>query len=344
MTPVRLGVVTTYSARAQTPYSAVIAPRAQVDLAFKSGGYVERILQVTGSDGRRRHVQEGDWVAEGAVLATVRDSDYTAGVSHARAQLVQARASLEQAKLDFERTDTLYRAESVTKPTFDAARTHLDSAAAGVTGAESALTQAETALADCALKAPMSGWVLKRAVEVGSLVSAATPGFSIADTTLVKAVFGVPDLVVTSVKLGGVQAITTQSLPGDFEGRVTAIAPAADAKTRTFSVEVTIPNARNVLRPGMVAALALSTGQNEPTAIPVVPLSAIVRSPDAAGGFGVFVVEERSGEFVARARAVDLGETYGNLIGVQKGVAAGERVIVSGAEFVRSGQQVRVLQ
>jgi multidrug efflux system membrane fusion protein len=190
----------------------------------------------------------------------------------------------------------------------------------------------------------MSGWLLKRAVEVGSLVSAATPGFSIADTTLVKAVFGVPDLVVPSVKLGGPQAITTQSLPGAFEGRVTAIAPAADAKTRTFSVEVTIPNARNVLRPGMVAALALSTGQHEPAAVLVVPLSAIVRSPDAAGGFGVFVVEERSGEFVARARTVDLGDTYGNLIGIEKGVAAGEHIIVSGAEFVHSGQQVRVLQ
>ena len=137
---------------------------------------------------------------------------------------------------------------------------------------------------------------------------------------------------------------TASGAKSRIEGRVTAIAPIADAKTRTFSVEVTIANAQNVLRPGMVAALALSTGPNDRTAVPVVPLSAIVRSPDTPGGFGVFVVEERSGQFVAHARAVDLGDTYGNLIGIHKGVAAGERVIVSGADFVRNAQQVRVLQ
>lgn len=342
VTPVRVSAVATYTAASRTPYSAVIVPYAQVDLAFKSGGYVDSIHQMKGHDGRTRNVQEGDWVTEGTVLATVRRADYAAAVNQANAQVAQARASLDQATLDYERTDALFRQESVTKPQYDAAKAKLDSATAGLRGAESAVSQAETALDDCALKAPMSGWVLKRNVEVGTLVGASMPGFSLADTRLVKAVFGVPDLVVASIKLGQPQTIAMQAMPGPFTGRITAIAPAADSKTRTFSIEVTIANPGNQLRPGMIASLALS-GAEAKKPVVVIPVSAVVRAPGAAEGFGLFVVEDRGGQTIAHARAVELGATFGNLIAIERGVNVGDRVIVSGADFVRDGQPVRIV-
>ena len=256
-------------------YSAGIVPNSQVDLAFKSGGYVENILQVRGADGRMRNIQEGDWVARGTVLARVRESDYVANVNVAKAQLAQAQAALEQARLDFERTDALFCTDSVTTPQYDAAKARLDSTTAGVNSAASGLTQAETALNDCALRAPLDAWVIKRSVEVGSLVGPAVLGFSLAETRLVKAVFGVPDLVVGSLKLGEPQAITTAAATGQFNGRITAIAPAADPRTRTFSIEVTVPNSGNVLRPGMVATLVLS-GSHEAESHP--------GAPDECGG------------------------------------------------------------
>jgi multidrug efflux system membrane fusion protein len=204
------------------------------------------------------------------------------------------------------------------------------------------VTQAETALNDCALRAPLDAWVLKRSVEVGSLVGQAAPGFSLAETRLVKAVFGVPDLVVRSLKLGERQAITTAAATGQFDGRITAIAPAADPRTRTFSVEVTISNTNNILRPGMVATLMLP-GPRDAEPIPVVPLSAVVRAADNPNAFGVFVVEQRGDQFFARARTVELGDAYGNVIGLEKGLKAGDRVIMAGATQVHDGQQVRVL-
>ncbi len=342
LTPVAVSAIGTHTVANRTPYSAGIVPYSQVDLAFKSGGYVESILQVRGADGRMRNIQEGDWVASGTVLARVRESDYVANVNVAKAQLAQAQAAMEQARLDFGRTDALFRTDSVTRPQYDAAKARLDSTTAGVDSAASGLTQAETALNDCALGAPLDAWVIKRSVEVGSLVGQGALGFTLAETRLVKAVFGVPDLVVGSLKLGEPQAITTAAAPGQFNGRITAIAPAADSRTRTFSIEVTVPNAANVLRPGMVATLVLS-GSHEDGPIPVLPLSAVVRAADNPNAFGVFVVEQRGNQFFARARTVELGSAYGNVIALERGLKPGDLVITTGATQVHDGQQVRVL-
>jgi multidrug efflux system membrane fusion protein len=276
------------------------------------------------------------------VLARVRESDFVASVNVAKAQLAQAGATLEQARLDFERTDALFRTDSVTTPQYDAARAKLDSATAGVNSATSGLNQAETALTDCAIRAPLDAWVIKRNVEVGSLVGPTAPGFSLAETRLVKAVFGVPDLVVGSLKLGEPQVIATPAVTGQFTGRITGIAPAADPRTRTFSIEVTVPNTGNVLRPGMIATLILS-GSRDADPVPVLPLTAVVRAVDNPSAFGVFVLEQRGDQFFARARTVELGVAYGNVIGLERGLTPGERVIVTGATQVRDGQQVRVL-
>ncbi len=342
LTPVAVSAIGTRTAGNRAPYSAGIVPYSQVDLAFKSGGYVESILRMRGADGRMRNIQEGDWVARGTVLARVRESDYVQNLNVAKAQLAQARAAVEQARLDFERTDALFRTDSVTRPQYDAAKARLDSTTAGVDSAASGLTQAETALNDCALGAPLDAWVIKRSVEVGSLVGQGALGFTLAETRLVKAVFGVPDLVVGSLKLGEPQAITTAAAPGQFNGRITAIAPAADSRTRTFSIEVTVPNAANVLRPGMVATLVLS-GSHEDGPIPVLPLSAVVRAADNPNAFGVFVVEQRGNQFFARARTVELGSAYGNVIALERGLKPGDLVITTGATQVHDGQQVRVL-
>lgn len=342
LTPVSVSAIGTHAVGNRTPYSAGIVPYSQVDLAFKSGGYIESILRVRGADGRMRNVQEGDWVARGTVLAQVRESDYIANVNGAKAQLAQAQAQWEQARLDFARTDALFRTDSVTTPQYDAAKARLDSTTASVNSAASGLSQAETALNDCALRAPLDAWVIKRNVEVGSLVGQAVAGFSLAETRLVKAVFGVPDHVVGSLKLGQPQMITAEAATTHFNGRITAIAPVADPRTRTFSIEVTVPNTGNVLRPGMVATLMLS-GSGDDAPVPVLPLSAIVRAADNPSAFGVFVVEQRGDQFFARARTVELGVAYGNVIGLERGLEPGDRVIVTGATHVRDGEHVRVL-
>jgi RND family efflux transporter MFP subunit len=343
LTPVRTGAVQTISTGAENRYSANIVPNAQVDLAFKSGGYVQSIRQVRGADGRMRNVDIGDWVTKGTVLAVVRQKDYSDQREQANAQLARAQADYDHAKLSFDRTSNLYSTQSATKPDFDSAKAQLESASASLNNARATLAEAQTALDDSSLRAPFDGWIMKRSVDIGALVGPSVAGFTIADTHLVKAVFGVPDTAMTRVKLGQRQAVTTDVFPDAFAGRVTAISPAADPKSRVYSVEVTLPNPRNQLKSGMIASLAFG-GEILPSSVLAVPLSAVIRDPQKPEEFAVYLTEGTGDPATVRARTVELGDAYGNMIQVLGGVKAGERVVTTGATLIKNGEQVRIIQ
>jgi multidrug efflux system membrane fusion protein len=323
-------------------YSANIEPYAQVDLAFKSSGYIVSVRQVKGPDGRMRNVGEGDYVKKGTVLATVQEDEFKEKLSQAQAQLARAQADYDRAKLSLDRTSALYAAGAATKPDYDNATAQSDTAKASLQSAQASVTEAGIALGYCQLRAPFDSWVLKRSVDVGSLVGPATTGFTVADTRQVKAVFGVPDMVMGHIRLGSPQTVSAQALTERFHGRVTAVSPAADPKSRVYSVEVTIPNPRNDLKSGMIASIAIGNSGPEKRVL-VVPLSAVVRSSGDANGFGVFVTNGSDNPATVRAQNVSLGDTYGNRIGVVSGLSPGEWIVTSGATMIKNGEQVRVI-
>lgn len=344
--PVKVQVVAPHATEPRVRYSANIEPYEQVALAFKVGGYVREIRQARGADGQLRNLEEGDHVTRGTVLARVRENDYIEAVNRARAALAGSEASLRKATLDYERAKRLFERESLTKPDLDGAEASYKVALAQVAAARATLATSEIQLRDTALIAPGDGVILKRSIELGTLVGTGTVGFVVADTSSVKAVFGVPDLLMRRARLGVTLGITTDVYgPREFPGRITTISPAADPSTRVFDVELTVPNPQALLKPGMIATVAVPN-EGEPSApvrpVLVVPLSAVVK-PEGGQGYAVFVLVEEKGKPVARRRAVRLGEVYGNMIGILEGVKQNERVIVSGSTLVSDGEQVRVI-
>jgi multidrug efflux system membrane fusion protein len=203
------------------------------------------------------------------------------------------------------------------------------------------VSEATTALGYCSLRAPFDGWIVKRSVDTGSFVGLATTGFTIASTKTVKAVFGLPDTAVGRVKLGQRLNISTDAL-SQPAGRITAISPAADPKSRVFSVEVTIPNARNQLKSGMIASLAIP-GEPFEQSVLAVPLSAVVRNPQSSDGFAVMVAQGDAEIQSIRLRPVVLGNVYGNMIAANNGIQSGERVVTTGVSLVKDGDSVRVI-
>ncbi len=339
-TPVRTAVVEIVDTASPLRYSANVEAFTQVELAFKSGGLVQSLRQVKGADGRMRAVQEGDWVAKGTVLASVRQDEYRERVEQAKASLARAQASHEHARLDWQRAQILFAQQALTKPDYDTAQAQYDSTAAVVEEAKAQLKQTEIALHDCSIVAPVDAWVLQRNAELGMVVNPTTTAFVIADTRSVKAVFGVPDLMVPRIKLGAKQAISVAAAAGEFDGRVTAVSPAADPKSRVYSVEVTIPNPRNHLRPGMIASLELA-GEALAVRQPAVQLAAVVRHPQVANAYAVYIAEGEPA--TARVRAIEPGEPHGNRVIVLKGLKPGERVITTGATLVKDGDPVNVI-
>ncbi len=338
--PVRLAEVTLCASPEGLRYSASIVPFAQAGLSFKFSGYVTNIQQVVGADGRRRDVGTGDYVVRGAVLARIRQQDLKNQVEQAEAQVSQAMAQHTQAGQDYERAKALYATQSLTRPDFDQAQARFDSTLAAVNQGNAALHQAQLALNDSDLKAPFSGYILARNIELGNLATPATTAFTIADTSAVKVSLGVPEYALKNLRLGQEFTIRLQDDPKGYQGRVTSISPNADERNRVFTVEVTVSNHKGTLKPGMIASLSL--GESSRSSAPSVPLSAIVPYPSEPGRFAVMVAQERTGKWTARLREVQLGATHEGSIAVV-GVQPGEKVIAVGAQLLTNGEPIEVI-
>ena len=363
LTPVRVTAVNLYQPKSGGRYSASIVPGRQVSLAFRVSGIVTSLHQAGG-----RGLEPGDIVNGGVVLARVREEDYRNSTSQAqsqldgareaqksaRAQLAQAEASRTKAEADFARAKTLIESQSLTRPEFDSARAQLDittaqveaaraqieSAGAQIRTAEASIASARLNQGDTALIAPFTASVVQRNVELGMMAGPSQAAYTLADISTVKAAFGVPDMVAVQLKPGKAIAIAVEALPGsEFRGTVTAVAAVADADTRLFQVEVTLANPRHTLKPGMIASLALNETGIAPAAVPVVPVSSVIRDREDPSTFSVMVVENK----VARARRVSLGPTFGDVLAVTSGLKPGEMVIRAGATMVTSGENVEVI-
>jgi multidrug efflux system membrane fusion protein len=362
VTPVRVAAVEMYRPKGGGRYSASIVPGRQVTLSFRVSGIVTEIRHLGG-----RALEAGDIVAGGTLLARLREEDFRHSTSQAmsqwdaaretnaaaRAQLAQTQASRAKAEADFTRARTLIENASMTRPEFDsakaqydvavaqveAARAQIDTTAAQVRLAEATLASARLNQSDTALIAPFTAAVVNRNVERGTMAGPSVAAYTLADIGTVKAVFGVPDTVVVQLKLGMAIPITVDALAGaGFTGAVSSIASVADPETRLFQVEIRLANPRMTLKPGMIASLRLGAAESVP-AVPVVPLSAVVRDRENPSDFSVMVVENK----IARARRVSLGPTFGDILAVTSGLKPGEVVIRAGATLVPSGETVEVI-
>ena len=339
-TPVHLVDVTLESSSQDLRYSASVLPLAQASLSFKSAGYVTEIKQVVGADGRRRDIGSGDYVNRGSVLAQIRHQDLKNQLDQAAATLVQAQAQHVEATQNYERAKALYATQSLIKPDFDQAQARFDSTLAGVDQAKAGLHQAQLGLEDADLRAPFSGYILARNIELGNLAEPGSTAITIADTSAVKISFGVSEYAVRHLRLGQQFSIHLQDDPKEYSGRVTSIAASADEKNRVFAIEVTVPNPKSYLKPGMIASLTVSGVQKAPA--PAVPLSAVVADPASPGRYAVFVVQQQGSKWVAHLREVTLGETHESDVAVD-GVKPGEKIIVVGAAGLKDGDSVHVL-
>src|SRR6266853_269382 len=154
---VRLATVAAPQTSAETlRYSASILPYAQVDLMFRSSGYVTNVSQVRGADGRTRNIGTGDFVEQGLSLAHIRREDLQNQVAQAQAQLAQSTAQHTKADQDFQRAKALYSTQSLTKPDYDQSQAAFNATQAAMDNAKATLLQSQLTLGDADLKAPFS--------------------------------------------------------------------------------------------------------------------------------------------------------------------------------------------
>jgi RND family efflux transporter MFP subunit len=150
-----------------------------------------------------------------------------------------------------------------------------------------------------------------------------------------KVMANISEQYYTTVKVGQSVNIAVDIFPGEtFEGKVSRINPALDAATRTFGVEITIPNSSEKLRPGMYARATFSMGESESVMIPDQALQKQTGSSERY----VFVIKDG----VAEYRLVKDGRRVGNMIEIVEGLGVGEVVATTSFTRLISGKKVEI--
>jgi len=265
----------------------------------------------------------------------VREGDPVAQVDsvEAHAALVQARAQYELAQDRYNRQQPLYRDSIISALEFQQVRSEL-------TQAKSALAQARKRLDNTTLEAPFSGTVEKRFVELGEQISPGQNVARVVDVRPARITAGVPERYVGEVEKGTtVEVRFSASSVSSRTGRVSFVGSAIDPESRTFPIEITLPNRERTIKPEMSVQLRV-TGKTFENVISI-PRTAVLR--DETGPY-VYVAEQTDSTVVAQSRDVVLGAQTGARVVADSGLAAGDRLIIAGQNNVAPGTPVTMAQ
>lgn len=274
-------------------------------------------------------VDEGMNVSKGQRLVVLDDVNTTSY----QLQVDNAKAALRTVEADYNRAVELLRIGGGT-------RQQVDQMELQVVNARNALASAERALRNVqentVLTAPVSGVVTARNYDPGDM-TASLPILTIGTVNPVKVVVNVNESDFAKVHTGMPATLSLQSYPDEeFSGKVTLVAPTVDAASRTFGVEITVPNPSGRILPGMFGRIQLNLG----TAPSAVVADQAVEKQRGSGNYFVYVVEDGK----IRYSQVQLGRRLGNTYQILSGVEPGQQVVISQKSKLTDGAKVKVVK
>jgi membrane fusion protein, multidrug efflux system len=277
------------------------------------------------------HFESGATVRQGQVLLEL-DSNVE------RAQLASVLARQELAEVNAKRTRALVAADAIP-------RSQQDNDDAVVRTSGSDLDQLRAQIDRKIVRAPFSGKLGIRLVNLGQYLN---PGTAIADLAATETVFvdfTLPQEELRRLTLGmPVRVVIEGEGTAPTDGSLAAIDPAIDATTRSIKLRASLPNRDEKLLPGMFARISVILPESRE--VTILPVSAVVHAPY---GDSVFVVEDRKDEAgnpvagkMARQQFVRVSETRGDFAAVTSGVTAGQEIVTAGAFKLHNGAPVVV--
>ena len=277
-----------------------------------------------------RLVDKGDRVTPGTEVCRLDLGTREAVLAQARAALAQAEASLEQAQFDLESNTQLAERGFAAESRLNGLRAAADASRAQVAQAEAQIAQAEEELGRSVVVAQATGIVQDPVAEVGDVLQPGGVCVTLVDTDPLVVTGQVPETEVGALEVGmdaGVRLVTGE----EVAGTLTFIAQAADPETRTFAVEIAVPNPDERLRAGVTATAAIPLA---PTLATPILASWITLDADGRLGLGTVEADGTVGFVPVRVLAQDTETTW------VAGLEPGTRVITLGADYVVAGQRV----
>jgi membrane fusion protein (multidrug efflux system) len=274
----------------------------------------------------RIYVDRGDRVGAGDRIAKIDNRVL-------QAQVNQASSAAQLAQQTWERRKRLFEEEQVgSEIAYLEEKFGAEQAAATLQGLEERLART-------VVRAPFAGILDERHVDVGTMVGPGKTVGRLVDLDPIKVFAGVPERYATDVHLGAQTQLVFESVGTEvYAAPIRYVGASIDPRSRTFPIEIEVPNQDHSIKPQMVGNMAI-TRQEVAEAI-VVPQDALVRVED---GYVVYVAIEQGGHMVAEVRGVILGPTRRNLVVVEDGLVAGEQLLVVGQKSVTNGDRVNVV-
>ncbi len=263
-------------------------------------------------------VKLGDTVEEDQLVCRLDDRDLRARLEQARSAVAGAESQYELASTDYRRYERLRKDQAVTQQQFENARAAYEGAEAKLKGARQALKEAEVNLAYGVIRSPLTGYVVEKHMEVGDMAAPGIPVVTVQGEGDLRLEAAVREGLAGSLMLGDSLRVRIDALDLELSGRLEEKVPAADPRTRTFLVKVSLPQ-RPGLRSGMFGRLFIPTGSVTPLTIPSRAIETIGQIQQ------VWVVPK---EGLPQRRYVRTGRVYGDRVEILSGLQEGENVIV----------------
>ncbi len=331
-------IVAGCSARKKTePQAEQHQPATEVKTARADTGMVEQLVELTGNiepfkqnnicpsmGGRIDQilVDVGRRVGRGQLLVRMDQSQYR-----------QSEAQLANLQVEYDRIKTVYDAGGVPKQQLDQIATQLEVAKDAISNLKE----------NVELRSPIDGVVTGRYYDPGDMftmtpnAAGVTGILTVMQINTLKVTVNVSEQYFPLVRNGMPVDIRVDMFAGEtFTGKVSLIYPAIDAKTRTFTVEITIPNGNQKLRPGMFSRVTMNMGSKERVIVPDV---AVLKQLGSSEKY-VFVLD---GDKAVR-KTVTTGRMFDGKIELIDGLAGGETVITAGNGKLVDQQQVKAIQ
>lgn len=308
--PVEVSSVSRGHISAHYANTATLEAKQEATVVSKIRGIIEEL-----------HVEEGDMVRAGQVIARIEDDQY-------RIEADRAKATLDRLFNEYQRNKELFERNLIAAETFQNSRFEYESQKA-------TFDLAQLNLENTAVKSPITGIISERFVKNGNMIGTDQQMYRVTDFSPLQAILHVPEHEMSKIRTNQRAELRVDALPNQqFIGHVERISPVVDSQTGTFKVTVFVDETKNLLRPGMFGRVKIVYDTRENTRM--IPKSAVI-SEDLAQS--VYVIKDS----LAFKKQIQTGYTNGLNVEVIEGLDDGETVVTIGQGSLQDSSKVSII-
>jgi RND family efflux transporter MFP subunit len=281
------------------------------------------------------HAKDGDFVKKGQLLLGLESQDYQNKMELAKATVEKAKANFESSKINYERVKTLYDEGVASKSEYDKVNTLYLVAKADLSSAETSVLIAKEALDNTSICSPINGFITKKDVAIGQVLSPGMQLMEIRDLSSVYMTLDIKQSNLSKIKLNQEVKIMVDTYKDKvFKGYIKEIAPLANESSRTFKTKILIKNKDFLLKPGMFASCNIQTGIEKN--VLYIPVTSLLGKE---GAYYTYIIDKN----VVKRVPVKIGEIINDTVAIESGLKKDEVVAVTNLNQLKDKDPVKLV-